>query len=129
MYERALDILVRRFGGERLRHQALYQRLRRLPTVRDRVSLRAVVEEIDHIIQQTQDLERTVDEVAIMTIPQEKLTSKIVFELLRLELDRSDVWNTDVMLHELYCILEAREKADYYSSSDFRKLSFRPTRP
>ena len=76
MYLKALDILERRFGGRKLRHQALYQRLRSLPPVGEKVSLRFVVEEVDHVIQQTRNLKGTVDEVAVMTIFQEKLPKK-----------------------------------------------------
>ena len=41
--------------------------------------MRFVVKEVDHTIQQTRDLEGTVDEVAVMTILQEKLHKEIAF--------------------------------------------------
>ena len=76
---------------------------------------------MDHIIQQTRDLEGTVDEVAVMTILQEKLPKEIAFELSRLELGRMDAWNTDMMLHEIHCILEARERVGYNTYTSFRR--------
>ena len=85
----------------------------------EKVSLRFVVEEVDHIIQHTRDLEGTVDEAAVMTILQEKLPEEIAFELSRLELEKMDACNTGMMLHELYCILEARERVGYNISASF----------
>ena len=35
-----------------------------------------------------------------------------------------DAWNTDMMLHELYCILEARERVKYYTSASFRRSGY-----
>ncbi|VDD84960.1 unnamed protein product [Enterobius vermicularis] len=59
-----------------------------------------------------------------MTILQEKLPKEIAFELSRLELGRMDAWNTDMMLHEIHCILEARERVGYntYTSKDLSEV-------
>ena len=53
MYLKALDILERRFDREISSHQTLCQRLKSLPPVSEEVSLRFVVKEADHVIQQT----------------------------------------------------------------------------
>ncbi|VDD84935.1 unnamed protein product [Enterobius vermicularis] len=67
IYMKLLKISEKTYGGEKLRHDALYQRLRSLPSFKG-ASLRIIVKEVDHITQQTPDLEGTKDEVAVVII-------------------------------------------------------------
>ena len=88
MCKEGIRILKNRLGGDELRHQTIYQRLREVPRVGLEISsLKTAVKKMDKIVQQSKGFETVLDPTAALMILQEKLPIDIALKIAKVKVE------------------------------------------